>query len=97
MGIIQVILIDPKFNDSVKKIKYNFHINNIHQVIYGRMSEANDYKLTFVIDSVSMGIKDREEILDEYHFEDKQVCFELIESIKIINDSMENSNNGEIS
>ena len=54
------------------------------------MSENNDYKLTFIIDAFSLGVKDREEVPDEYYFEDKQVIFELIESIKIINDKMEN-------
>ena len=97
MGVCKVIIIDPKFNDSVKKVQYQFHICNIHQVIYGRMNENTDYKLTFIIDAFSLGMKDREEVPDEYYFEDKQVCFELIESIKIINDLMENSMNGEAS
>jgi hypothetical protein len=35
------------------------------------MSEANDYKLTFVIDAFTLGMKDREEVQDEFHFEDK--------------------------
>jgi hypothetical protein len=59
------------------------------------MNESNDLRLTFIIDAFSLGMKDREEVPDEYFFEDKQVCFELIESIKIINDMAENSTNSE--
>jgi len=49
-GFLTIKEIDPKLNDSIKKIVYKFNINSLNQVIMGRVSESSDTKLAFCID-----------------------------------------------
>ena len=52
--------------------------------MYGKMTDKSDTKLTFIIDGLSNGVKNHEEIREMFYFENNQFCFEFIEQINII-------------
>lgn len=51
-----------------KQTMYDLKLHNLIQVIYGRLSDKDDYKLTLVMDIFTLGFKEREDISEEFYF-----------------------------
>ena len=61
---------------------FRLNINQISQIVYGRISDKQDYKLTFIIRPVQ-----NEQIRDyhyEFMFEESADCLNLIDVIQLI-------------
>ena len=69
---------------------YDLKLHNLIQVIYGRLSEKDDYKLTLVMDIFTLGFKEREDISEEFYFNVKSQCRDLVDLIRFVNNYMEN-------
>lgn len=87
--------IDAKNNDAILKQINSFKINELIQIIYGRLSLKDNYRVTFMVDGLlkKQANNSTVDYNEEVYFENKSYCFELIEVIKMI--LHEHSNNRE--
>lgn len=85
-GEISVYEVDPKLEDQTGKITLKASFNSILQVIYGRLSLRDPYKLTLILDGPSMRLKAFNEIQEEFCFHDPAELYELIKIIEFIAD-----------
>ena len=69
---------------------YDLKLHNLIQVIYGSISDQDDCKLTLVMDIFTLGFKEREDISEEFYFQVKSQCRDLVELIRFVNNYMEN-------
>lgn len=69
---------------------YDLKLHNLIQVIYGRLSEKDHYKLTLVMDIFTLGFKERDDISEEFYFQKQSHCRDLVELIRFVNNHMEN-------
>lgn len=69
-------------NVSQRKIT-QFNVSDIIQVIFGQVSPKSDTLLTFLIDGQSIGLKKVMEAKEQFFFENRDICIDLIDQIKI--------------
>lgn len=94
-GRIQIVEIDARNNDAVLKHVNTFNLRELIQIIYGRLSLKDSYRVTFMVDGLlrKQANNSTQDYSEEVYFENKSYCFELIEAIKMI--LHEHSNNRE--
>lgn len=83
-GEIAVCEIDSKLEDQTGKVNMRVSFHSILQVIYGRLSLKDPYKLTLILDGPSLRLKAFNEIHEEFCFQDQAQLFQLIKIIEFI-------------
>ena len=68
-GDIVVYECNSKYEDQAHKPKLIIRFNHILQIIHGRLSLQDPFKLTFKLDGASMNLKNFSEIHEEFYFD----------------------------